>query len=255
MTPGVYSAVSGMTARWTHQIQSAENISHAKHTGHKRQVVSFGAFGDVLRKAQGEIAGGTLATPLAYTRPLATDLSSGTAEKTGSNLDAAIKGTGFFALQTPDGVRLTRNGHFVVSKENTLVSEDGFPVLGTTGPGTTGPIKVPQGQEGKAALAADGSVNINDPTGGQSQTVGQLQILMPKDISQLRTESGSFFSAPETEPVASPELNVGMLEGSNVEMPKEMVGMINNQRVYEMLSKAFQAQDEGLQRAIQDLST
>lgn len=243
MTPGVYSIVSALNGRLTQQERIAENISGATSVGHRRQVGAFGSFDKVLREAQGQTSEQKLVAPLSYAQAPAFDMTNGTLQSTGLPLDSAIVGEGFFAVQTASGQRLTRNGHFTVDTDNRLINDAGFVVLGRGGA-----ITLP---DGEVAIQNDGTITVN----GRAEA--QLEIFRPSDPTQLRHEGASTFSFEGTtiDPVTNPTLAPGKLELSNVELPREMVAMINNQRMYELLTRAFQTQDEGVGRAIQDLSS
>lgn len=238
MTPGISSAVSGLNARWTQQERIADNISGANSIGNKRIVPAFGSFQQVLQQAA-QNKGQTPA--LSFAQPASIDWTQGPLQKTDQPLDAAINGSGFFSVQTSAGVRLTRNGHFHANENSQLVNDAGHAVLGQRGP-----ITLPRG---KAELSADGTLSVN------GKAVDHLQVVdLPGN--QLKAEGGALFSFGDATPedVKDAQLAVGALESSNVELPKEMVGMIQNQRMYDLLTRAFQTQDEGLAKAIQDLS-
>ena len=74
-------------------------------------------------------------TELSYVQDFATarDFSPGTLRPTGNDLDLAIQGDGFFAVQTPDGVRYTRVGRFQLDQDGILVTSHGYPVLASGG--------------------------------------------------------------------------------------------------------------------------
>jgi len=236
MTPGIYSAVSGLNARWTQQERIAQNISSANTIGSKREVPAFGTFQRALQQA-----GAEQGAALSFAQPTSLDWTAGPLQKTDQPLDAAISGPGFFSVQTPDGPRLTRNGHFHLNESSQLVNDAGFQVLGQNGP-----IRLPKGN---AAIAANGTVTVN------GKAVDTLQIFNPP-VDNLKVEGSAMFSMGDLkiDPVKDPQLAAGSLESSNVELPKEMVGMIQNQRMFDMLTRAFQTQDEGMSKAIQDLS-
>lgn len=237
MTPGIYSAVSGLNARWTQQERIAENISSANAIGSKREVPAFGTFQRALQQA-----GAEQGAALNYAQPANIDWTQGPLQKTEQPLDAAISGPGFFSVQTPAGPRLTRNGHFHVNESSQLVNDAGAQVLGRNGP-----IRLPKGNP---AITANGTVTVN------GKAVDTLQIFDPPTTALKSEGGGSLFSMGDLkiDPVKEPQLAIGALETSNVELPKEMVGMIQNQRMFDMLTRAFQTQDEGLAKAIQDLS-
>src|SRR5579862_5718598 len=129
MTPGMYSVVSGLTARAAQQEMIAENISGASMLGHKRRVGGFAAFDTVLDDVK---SGSQSQLPTALTQNEATafDWSLGPLRKTEQPLDLALKGPGFFTVQTSAGPRLTRDGHFTVNSEYQVVNDAGYPLLG-----------------------------------------------------------------------------------------------------------------------------
>lgn len=237
MTPGIYSAVSGLNARWTQQERIAENISSANAIGSKREVPAFGTFQKVLDKAS---AANDAA--LNFAQPGSIDWTPGPLQKTDQPLDVAISGSGFFTIQTPAGARLTRNGHFHVNETGQLVNDAGFAVVGRNGP-----VRVPV--KGDVAITGSGAVTVS------GKSVDMLQLVDPP-TSALKAEGGGMFSFGnlQLEQDKDAQLSIGALESSNVELPKEMIGMIQNQRMFDMLTRAFQTQDEGLAKAIQDMS-
>ena len=234
MTPGMRSVVAGLTARWNQQELITNNISGANSVGHKRQVAAFGTFDQELKGAQSD--------SLSYAMPPSFDMVDGAIQKTGSTMDGAISGHGFFTIQTASGEKLTRNGHFQRNKDNMLTDASGHLVLGENGP-----IKLPTG---KVELTSTGAVEV------KGKVVDRLKIV-DVPTSQLQSDGGSIFSvAPgiKPQPLKNVSVTAGVLEGSNVNLPHEMTAMIQNQRMYDMLTKVFQAQDDNQQRAIQDLS-
>src|SRR5207244_6780437 len=103
------------------------------------------------------------------------DFSNGDFISTGNDLDAAINGQGFFAIQTPDGVRYTRNGSFTVNGTGELVTKDGMPVLNSSG-------STINAGHGKVAIQDGGIVTVD---GNQTAT---LKIVNFKDPQKLQKE-------------------------------------------------------------------
>ena len=241
MTPGIYSAVSGMTARWSQQELSAKNISSADTPGYRRQMDAFGTFDQHLTTALNGQQPGAI-VPLAINKGVAYDFSNGAFRATGSPLDVAIEGGGFFQVKYPAGMRLTRAGHFEVNKDGELVDASGYPVQGERGT-----ISVPD-KTSRVEIKGDGSVVAD------GQTIDKLAVFEPQDASKLTAEGGTLFSADNTgvKAVDKPKLATGTLEYSNVQMPTEMVNMIENQRMYDMLAKAVSTQDDSVGKLIQD---
>ena len=245
MTPGIYALVSGVTARWRKQDSHAINLSGASTIGQKRLIAAFSSFDQALDHAQKTSAplkaGASIAS--ITTRPSTFDWSNGPLKQTGETLDFAIQGPGFFEVQTPTGKSLTRDGHFQLDASNQLVTSQGYRVLGPSGP-----LSLPSRN---VTVGPDGRLSVN------GSNAGSLNLVMPEKPEQLRSDEGTYFTFGDAKmaPASSATLKQGMLEESNVELPKEMVGMIQNQRMADMLSRAIQTQDEGMGRAIQELGT
>jgi flagellar basal-body rod protein FlgF len=245
MTPGVYSIVSGLGARGKQQELLANNISGSNAVGHKREMTGLASFDTILRNVDNEaFAGRRLPTPLPYAQSTTFDFNNGEIKTTSQPLDAAILGDGFFQIQTNEGIRLSRNGHFTVDSQRRLINDGGMQIIGERGP-----ITLPEG--GEARIAQDGSILVN------GNVADKLKIVRPKDLSALQTvNGGSIFSFENTqvEDMKTVMLVPGAVESSNVNISQEMVRMIDNQRMHEMLTKAMQTQDENIGRAIQSMS-
>jgi flagellar basal-body rod protein FlgF len=185
---------------------------------------------------------GTGATPIgtlsagALLTTTYTDLQPGPLMRTGNPLDVAIEGEGYFAVQTPAGIRYTRNGAFSLNAEGILITREGFPVLGTQGV-----IRLPR--SATLEIGEDGSLRID------GKVVDRLQIVQ----GTMRKDTNGWLVGNAT-PVATPRLITGMLEGANVNIVREMVEMIEYLRAYETHQRAIQAQDETLGRAINEIA-
>lgn len=156
---------------------------------------------------------------------------------TGRALDVAIEGEGFFAVQTPAGIRLTRAGDFTVSPAGFLATQDGWPVLGEGGPILVG--AVPEHdlvitEEGVVVSRQDGAV------------LGRLRVVDVPDRQGLVREGSHRFRPTEASgpPVAvAGRLQQGMLEGSATPVVATMVEMIAGLRAYDAARLAVQAHD------------
>jgi flagellar basal-body rod protein FlgF len=245
MTPGIYSIASGLNARWQQQEVSAKNISGAAINGYKRQVVAFGSFQQVLHTSMApDVDKSQLHNPLPYVHNAQHNLEGGAHKNTGGALDAAIDGPGFFEVKTPQGNRLTRNGHFTVNSDNQLVNQAGYLVLGDSG----APITI-NGNDPK--IENDGNIIVD------GEIAAKLRVVKVANPAELQSEGGELFSAGEQklEVLDDAKVNAGCLESSNVELPQEMVSMIQNQRMYDLLTRALQTQDEGIGKGLQDISS
>lgn len=173
---------------------------------------------------------------------VATDFSTGTMRTTGNDFDLAMEGKGFFAVQTPQGKRYTRNGTFARSSKGELVTSNGYQVLGTNGR----PINV---NGGKMAVGTDGRVLVDNIE------VGTLELVDFADEKQLTKEGASFFVAAngQQEQAATGSVKQGVLEMANVNVVGEMVNLISNYRAYEINGKVIQSHDSLLGKAVNDV--
>ncbi len=238
MLRGLYIASEGMIARQKAQDVLASNLANLNTTGFKADCPVFASvYERALYRVQGNSAApiGTLSAGTLLESTY-TDLQAGALQHTRNPLDLAIEGEGFFALQTPRGVRYTRNGAFQLNAEGVLVSREGYPVLSETGE----PIRVPRGAN--LTIGEDGVVRINETPTARLRIVG----------GNLTKDADGLFVGNAT-PLANPRLVVGALEASNVNLIREMVSMIEIIRAYESHQKVIQTHDETLNRAINEL--
>ena len=135
MSGGIYSALSGMSVRLEDLDRVAADLANVSTAGYKAERASTsaaerGIFTRALDSAIDVMSHGTRV-----------DFRGGALTTTGRELDVAIDGAGFFVIQTPDGLRYTRDGALTRRGDGTLTTRDGFPVVGDDGPITvaTGP--------------------------------------------------------------------------------------------------------------------
>lgn len=154
-----------------------------------------------------------------------TDLSQGPINSTGNPLDVAIKGDGWFIVQTPDGNRYTRDGSFRLNSSGQLVTAGGYPVMTSSGALTFAP------NDRNIAIASDGT--ILTAQGAR----GRLMVVMFPNPTDLSPAGNNLFDAPKSEPLsADARLSVGAIEKSNVVGATEMVNLIKLTRTYEMVA-------------------
>ena len=222
MAGGIYSALSGLQTRTGRLDRLAADIANTGTTGYKSErntniAVERPNFSAMLNSAVDVTAA-----------PSISDFRTGAIAPTGRDLDLAIEGQGFFAIQTPGGVRYTRNGHFTRAVDGTLTTQDGSAVLGDGGP-----IKL---ASGAVEISADGTIKVGNTT------AGRVQIVEFADTSRLVREDGVRFKAPTglaATPVAEPSVKVGTLEQSNVALPERMAQLIELQRSFDALQRGL----------------
>src|SRR5256885_1842453 len=133
MDRGLYIAASGMLAEQIRQDQIANDLANASTPGYKADRTAQRTFGALL--LQSSATGATIgpqSTAVQVDR-IVTDFSPKPARDTGEPLDFAIVGEGFFAGQTAQGTRYTRNGQFSLDSQSRLVTAQGDPVLDSAG--------------------------------------------------------------------------------------------------------------------------
>jgi flagellar basal-body rod protein FlgF len=238
MIKGIYTSGSGMIPRVLKQEIFANNMANASTVGYKKD----GVFLQELKQAQSGII-----TDLDWEIPMVDDVyidfSQGQLSKTERPLDVAIQGDGFFVVQTPDGTRYTRSGEFTLTPDGKLVDRNGNDVLSDSGPISIAGDEVTISQEGM--ISVDGS------------EVARLRVVdFPKPYNLDKTDSGYFLPADETvqsREAEEFEVQQGYVEESNVNIVEQMVDMLVSFRAYEAGQKAIHAQDETLDKAVNDL--
>ncbi len=170
------------------------------------------------------------------------DLSAGPLEQTGAPLDVAIGGAGHFVIETPNGERFTRDGHFKIDSAGRVVTRDGLGVMGEAGP-----LSLPANAT-DIKISEDGTVSANGTVAGRLRVVtfANEQTMIKEGANLLRSDE-----APA--PAAAPRLAQGMLERSNVQGVAEITRMIEISRAYQAVSEQVNQSEETLKRAVQKL--
>lgn len=243
MIRGIYSAASGMVAESIRNDSIANNLANVNTAGFKRDVAVNRDFASVLIKRinDGEPQDiGTLGSGTQIDE-IATIHSGGAVRQTGNDFDLALDGKGYFVIQTPNGLRYTRNGSFSKNAQGQLVTADGNRVMGQNGPITI--------DGGKMTVSGDGRISVD------GLEVNRIRVVDFADERQLTKEGASLFIAPAgTQPQqSSATVNQGYLEMSNVNIVSEMINMISGFRAYEVNGKAVQAHDQLLDKAVNEV--
>lgn len=161
-----------------------------------------------------------------------TDFSDGGLSPTGSPLDLALTGEGFFEVDTAQGARLTRAGHFMVSEQGQLVDGANNPVMSDAG----GPIAIPP-DAAEILVGPDGTITAD------GEQVGRVGVVSAPPLS-LSREGTNYWVSNQTAPVENPQIASGFLEQSNVNPVLEMARMIEVQRHYDAGQSLVDLEDE-----------
>jgi len=260
MWRGLYTAATGMITESKRTDVIANNLANSDTSGYKRDVAVTSEFEPMLVKRlydynereditafRGFHVGdknkprvGTVGLG-SYVDEIGLDRAQGSMETTGNPLDVAIAGEGYFAVQTTQGVRYTRDGAFYKDAEGVLRNTKGQAVLSRQGT----EIRIPR-EASRIGFGVQGEVYADD------QQIGQLQLAAFDDPRAVLKQGDNLFYAQEgAEPrQAAGEVQQGMLERSNANVINEMVELINNQRIYEANAKAVITQDTMLEASV-----
>lgn len=230
----IYLAMTAASQTLQAQGIAANNLSNANTAGFKADFAAF--------RAMPVFADGYPSRVYAMTERPGVNYQPGTFETTGNDLDMAINGEGFIAVQAADGSEAyTRAGNLQVTATGQLLTANGEAVLGNGGP-----VAVPPNES--IVFGQDGTISIR-PLGQEANTLAQVdrvKLVKPAPQDLIKGTDGLFRlrSGQPAEADASVRVAPGTLEKSNVNSVSEMIGMIENQRNYEMAVKAMKtAQD------------
>ena len=331
MWRGLYTAATGMISELKRTDVIATNLANAATTGYKKDITVHKEFHNMLiRRVNDFDNGGVLGVDVApfntlaelgtskeditqikgfnadpfnvpnigklglgdYIDEIAVDYQQGALETTGNTYDLAIVGDGFFALDTPNGVRYSRNGAFFKNSQGYLQDIRGYNLLDATG----NPIRIPSNvADSSVVVTGNGIIYVPgnelrlDPVTNRWEAIGNMNISQP--LAQIQfVEFGDRLATqkqgdnlyylvndnddnpppiagvnpnlqmrimnPDLQPrPAAGELIQGALEKSNTSIVYEMVELIHNQRLYESNAKAVQTQDSMLEKSVNNVGS
>jgi flagellar basal-body rod protein FlgF len=226
MDIGLYLAGAGLVARLRALEITAQDLANVNTTAYRGSRASFQS---LLAQGQGQATSTASRAVNQHSVVDGTtiDFAQGQLKETGNPLDVAIEGIGFIEVETPSGIRYTRNGNFRVSPDGVLITQDGSKVRGDSGS-----ILVPQG---KISIGSDGTISVN------GSLSGKLKLVELDPADHLVRQGESMFSAPTAAARQATHSTVrqGMLEDANVNAVEATVGLMTLQRHAEMLQRAM----------------
>lgn len=236
----LWVAMSGAKENMNAVALRANNLANANTTGFKadlQQARSMQAFNE-----------GLPTRVFSMTESPGQNFASGAMVTTGRNLDVAVQGQGWIAVQNANGEeRYTRNGSLEIGADGMLKNDRGQPVMGDAGP-----IFIPMPID-NLTIGANGNISIR-PQGAPEdamEIVDRIKLVNPPN-GNVKKDTDGLFSLKDGQPAladANVKLSIGALEGSNVNTVEEMTNMIALQRQYEMNVKIMKTADENAQRA------
>jgi flagellar basal-body rod protein FlgF len=237
----LYVAMSGAKETLRAQTVNNHNLANASTTGFRADMAAF----------QSRAVDGSGYASRVYTQSASTgwDHKQGAMLSTGRDLDVAVNGPGWIAVQGADGKEAyTRAGDLQVDATGQLTTGTGHPVLGDGGPLVIPPYS-------SIFVAGDGSISIvaQGQTSQTTSTIGRLKLVNPPNDQIDRGDDGLFRMKDGSDAPADAAVQVGsgLLESSNVNAAEAMVNMIELARHFEMQVKAIRTAEENATAAQQ----
>ncbi len=240
----IYTAMGGASHILQQQASVGQNLSNVNTPGYRAAVNAF--------RAVPLVGEGLPTRTFVVDSTAGADFTPGVMQPTGRNLDMAVQGGGWIAIQMENGSEAyTRNGSFQVSPEGILQTRAGLNVAGDTGL-----ITIPPNTE--VTVGKDGTISTV-PTGlppNQVVLVGRIKLVNPAEEQMVRGDDG-MFRTKDGKPTAvdiAVKVAPGNLESSNVNTVEAMVSMISLARQFDMQMKMLQSADNNARQASQLLN-
>lgn len=242
MIKGIFTAASGMLANQKKLNITSNNLANVNNTGFKKDQGLQSSFKEIMVS---RIDGNGQATPIGRNgsgvvlEESFTDFTQGSIRETGNKLDLAIEGSGFFVVQTADGLRYTRDGNFTLNNNGQFITQQGHLLMGERGP-----LQTIDGMDINVDI--NGQLYLGDIRGDRIQVVNFQE---PQALDKI---GDNLYSSNEelSEPAVNYQIKQGFLEGSNVNIVQEMVKMIQTSRQYEANQKVITTLDTTLDKAV-----
>lgn len=241
MDRAIYIAMNAAARGMQAQAVAASNLANVSTPGFRAQLAMLDrqpVLGDGLPSRVNSIA-----------RGLGVDFSAGAQISSGRELDIAIQGEGWIAVQARDGSEgYTRAGNLDIDANGVLTTASGLPVLGDSGPLTVPPfVKLDIGQDGTVSVVPQGQ-------GPETvSTIGRIKLVNPARDELLRGSDGLMRTTTGNPAPADASVKVvsGVLEGSNVNPTEALLTVLSIARQFEMQMRAIEKTDQNAQAATQ----
>ncbi len=233
MDSGLYAAYTGLLARTQALDTAANNLANAGTTGFRAQRDYFSGVlaGGIDKDPETASQVGQSVNGFGVLGGNQLDLAQGEIKATGNPLDLALNGQGFFAIQTSNGIRYTRDGAFSRSSTGVLQTAQGEPVLDTN----QRPITIPTGT---IYVSSNGTISVSTTEG--NVIAGKVGTFDFPNKSVLKPEGANRFSANGAKPTAaSASVEQGSVEGANEDAIHGTMQLVLVQRQAEMMQKAL----------------
>lgn len=252
MVKGLYTVAMGMNVQAKRLGIISNDLANTDTTGYKKDVAVVSSFKEEyikrLNDTENFVPNNEVIGKITYGAKIDevyTDLTQGSVISTGLETDMALQGSGFFTVQTPNGGAYTRNGNFSINQYGTLVTKEGYPVMGQEGAVELGEDYFTLGN--KLVVQNNGDVYVG------TDYVDTLEIANFEDARALTKINDSLFTATGERSDFTGGVIQSYLETANVNPVSAMVDMITVARAYETNQKMIQTQDSILGKAVNDL--
>ncbi len=272
MQTGYYAAAAGMVTQFNRLDNIANNLANVNTLGFKEDNLVIGDFMRVFQEKRDELpnANQTKESAKFINRTMTrapqivdayTNHSIGNLQRTSNSLDFALSKEGlFFAVKTPQGIRLTRDGSFSTNDEGKLVTKQGYEVLSENyfQNKKNGFITI---DDSDSIIVSDknGQISTNIPNSIKLTENQKLFIAQPQDIKKLKKEGDNLYAFKDIKEIQniseSEAVQQGFIEKSNVNAIKMMTQLIETNRLVGMYQKAMSTQMDDMNRdAIEKLA-
>lgn len=248
MQNGYYTATGAMVTQFNKLDVITNNLANVNTTGFKRDDVVVGDFMRILKESRDELylKDHTKEAAKFINRSIDrvpqvveqyTDFSKGIVKQTSTPLDFALKRDDlFFLVETPNGVKLTQNGSFALNEKGEITTKEGYKVAATKYFANKKYLSVPE----NASLVSNKSGKLY----ANNELVGKLFIAQVENQKELQKEGDGYYKVDDIYAVKEIEdggdyLMQGYLQGSNVNAVKEMVSLIETNRLVSMYQKVM----------------
>jgi len=252
MQNGYYATTGAMVTQFNRLDVISNNLANINTTAFKRDDVVVGDFKRIYQDYQEELpvknntkeAAKFLNASVAripQVNEQYIEFNQGGLKQTGNEFDLALKRKDvFFMVETPTGFALTKDGSFMLNDKGVLSTKDGYPVLSNT----KRPIKLNASSTFNVDKSGNiSSVNLANGIGSGENPIGSLYIAQSSDIKSLTKEGSNIYKFKNINDIKnlknSNAVAQGFIETSNVNPVKEMVGLIDAQRMVEMYQKVM----------------
>lgn len=236
MSNALSIALSAQTALRRQMEVVANNVANSSTPAYKGERMVFRQW--LLQEPGG--------TPLAFVHDWGTarDVRQGALSHTGNTLDLALQGEGYFAIQTSEGVRYTRNGRFQLDANRQVVTASGHPVLDDAG----APITIPE-EAVDISIAHDGTIST------EAGAVGRVGVLrFEQESALLPASEGTYVTEAPALPAEATKVLQGMVEESNVQPIVEITRMMEVSNRYNAAKEMLDGENDRIKTAVDHLA-